>query len=274
MTTHILANTTQDISLIDEMDIGLVKKTIDKIAAFQAVVQKTLKREHDYGIIPGTLKPTLLKPGGEKICMMLGINPEYEMMDHVQDYEKGFFAYTIRCTLKKGMRHVAQGLGNCNSFEKKYRWINSDHIPAGIEPEKVRQFIDKYGRLQYKIPNPDPCDLTNTILKIAKKRAFIDAVLQVASLSEIFTQDLEDMQDFIHQSEEIGTENMSPKEAAAIKINFGKYKNRTLKEIYKENPNYFEWIALNSKDEWIKKACEVMKEAAQYKEESIPKKEV
>lgn len=272
--THILANTTQDISLIDEMDIGLVKQTIDKITAFQAVVQKTLKREHDYGIIPGTLKPTLLKPGGEKICMMLGINPEYEMMDHVQDYEKGFFAYTIRCTLKKGMRHVAQGLGNCNSFEKKYRWINSDHIPEGIEPEKVRQFIDKYGRLKYKIPNPDPCDLTNTILKIAKKRAFIDAVLQVASLSEIFTQDLEDMQDFIHQSEEIGTENMSPKEAAAIKINFGKYKNRTLKEIYKENPNYFEWISLNSKDEWIKKACEVMKEAAQHKEESIPKKEV
>ena len=65
MTTHILANTTKDISLIDEMDIGLVKKTIDKIAAFQAVVQQTLRREHDYGIIPGTIKPTLLKPGGE-----------------------------------------------------------------------------------------------------------------------------------------------------------------------------------------------------------------
>ncbi len=274
MTTHILANPTKDISLIDEMDIGLVKKTIDKIAAFQAVVQQTLRREHDYGIIPGTIKPTLLKPGGEKICMMLGINPEYEMMDHVQDYEKGFFAYIIRCTLKKGMRNVAQGLGNCNSFEKKYRWINSDIIPTGTDPEDVRQFIDKYGRLRYKIPNPDPCDLTNTILKIAKKRAFIDAVLQVASLSEIFTQDLEEMQDFINQSEIVGTETMQPKEAAAIKINFGKYKNRTLKEIYKEDPNYFEWIALNSKDELIKKACEVMKEAAHQKEELAPKKEV
>ena len=67
---------------------------------------------------------------------------------------------------------------------------------------------------------------------------------------------------------------MQPKEAAAIKINFGKYKNRTLKEIYKEDPNYFEWIALNSKDELIKKACEVMKEAAHQKEELAPKKEV
>lgn len=274
MTTHILANTTKDISLIDEMDVGLVKKTIDKIAAFQAVVQQTLRREHDYGIIPGTIKPTLLKPGGEKICMMLGVNPEYEMMDHVQDYERGFFAYIIRCTLKKGARNVAQGLGNCNSFEKKYRWINSDIIPAGIEPEDVRQFIDKYGRLRYKVPNPDPCDLTNTILKIAKKRAFIDAVLQVASLSEIFTQDIEEMQEFVNQEESVSAESMLPKEAAAIKINFGKYKNRTLKEIYKEDPNYFDWIALNSKDQLIKKACEVMKDAAHHKEEVISKKEV
>ena len=82
------------------------------------------------------------------------------------------------------------------------------------------------------------------------------------------------MQDFINQSEIVGTETMQPKEAAAIKINFGKYKNRTLKEIYKEDPNYFEWIALNSKDELIKKACEVMKEAAHQKEELAPKKEV
>lgn len=266
MATHIIANSPKDISLIDEMDISLVKKTMDKIAAFQAVVQQTLRREHDYGIIPGTLKPTLLKPGGEKICMMLGVNPEYEMMDHVQDYERGFFAYIIRCTLKKGTKNVAQGLGNCNSYEKKYRWINSDYIPAGIESEKVRQFIDKYGRLRYKIPNPDPWDLSNTILKIAKKRAFIDAVLQVASLSEIFTQDIEEMQEFIRQEEFASTELMSPKEAAALKINFGKYKSRTLKEIYKEDPKYFDWIALNSKDEMIRKACEIMKEAAHEKE--------
>jgi hypothetical protein len=31
------------------------------------------------------------------------------------------------------------------------------------------------------------------VLKIAKKRALIDAVLLVASLSEVFTQDIEDM---------------------------------------------------------------------------------
>jgi len=39
----------------------------------------------------------------------------------------------------------------------------------------------------------DPYTIDNTVLKIAKKRALIDAVLLVASLSEVFTQDIEDM---------------------------------------------------------------------------------
>ena len=39
----------------------------------------------------------------------------------------------------------------------------------------------------------DPYTMDNTVLKMAKKRALIDATLLVASLSDIFTQDLEDM---------------------------------------------------------------------------------
>lgn len=266
MATHMISTQSQITSLIEEMDLGVVQKTMSKIASFQAVIQQALKREHDYGVIPGTLKPTLLKPGGEKICMVLGVNPEYELMDTTQDYEKGFFAYNIRCTLKKGTRHVAQGVGNCNSFEKRYRWINSDYIPEDVDPTSARQFIDKYGRRKYKIPNPNPWDLANTILKIAKKRAFIDAVLQVASLSEIFTQDLEDIHEYIQAEQEISNASITPKEAAAIKINFGKYKGSTLKDIYKEDNKYFEWMAENTKDDVIRSACQIMKEATEENE--------
>ena len=56
---------------------------------------------------------------------------------------------------------------------------------------------------------------------MAKKRALVDATLQVASLSEMFTQDLEDLSDL--------------EETNNIKINFGKHKGRTLEEIYKES---------------------------------------
>ena len=58
------------------------------------------------------------------------------------------------------------------------------------ESEKVQ---DKYGNVKYRIENVEIFNYINTILKMAKKRAFVDAILQVASLSEIFTQDLEDL---------------------------------------------------------------------------------
>ena len=58
-------------SLIDSVDIEAIAGTMKKINNFQTVIQKNLKSEHDYGVIAGAgSKPTLLKPGGEKICMM------------------------------------------------------------------------------------------------------------------------------------------------------------------------------------------------------------
>lgn len=266
MATQIVPNNPYTTSLIEEMDIQIVQKTMQKIAAFQQVVQKALKKELDYGVIPGTIKPTLLKPGGEKICMMLGVNPEYDLLNKTEEYEKGFFAYNIKCTLKKNEKNVAQGLGNCNSFEKRYRWINTDIIPEGIDPVNTQSFIDRYGRLRYKIPNPNPCDLANTILKMAKKRAFVDAVLQVASLSEIFTQDIEEMQEFIKEEETVAANSMNVKEAATIKVNFGKYKGQSLKDIYKEDTKYFEWLMHNTNDPLIKEACDLMQKEVEKKE--------
>ncbi|MDA3730033.1 hypothetical protein PBV87_00710 [Niameybacter massiliensis] len=249
------------LSLIDSLDIQAVTQTMQKIGTFQSIVQQALKQEHDYGIIPGTNKPTLLKPGGEKICMMMGINPEYDFLDKIEDYQKGFFAYNIKCTLKKLDMNVAQGVGSCNSYEKKYRWVNVDTLPDGVDPTTVENVTDKYGRHKYKIPNPNVCDLANTILKMAKKRAFIDAVLQVASLSDVFTQDLEDMKEFLQQEQQVAAENMTLEQAYALKVNFGKYKGQNLKEILEVDKKYFDWLRDNTKDAIIKQGCQIIASA-------------
>ncbi|MCL6611203.1 MAG: hypothetical protein K6T66_06660 [Peptococcaceae bacterium] len=153
------------LSIIDNVNLQQVSATMQKIAQFQAVVQKTLKKDHDYGVIPGTgSKPTLLKPGAEKILMLMGLTSEYDVIEKVQDYEGGFFAFTVKCTLSRGDVKVTEGVGHANTRERRYT----------------------SGRQQ------DPYTLANTVLKMAKKRAQVDAVLTVASLSEIFTQDLED----------------------------------------------------------------------------------
>lgn len=250
-------NEVNALSIIETVDIDNISTTMNKIAQMQAVVQKTLKQGHDFGEVPGTSKPTLLKPGGEKICMLFGLNPEYEFLQVTEDYDKEFFSYNIRCTLFRNGQPVAQGVGSCNSKEKKYRFINVDTIPENYMGAS-ESFTDKYGRTKYKINNPDICSLVNTILKMAKKRAFIDAVLQVASLSEVFTQDLEDMGDLIQQENENST--MTLEQATAIKLSFGKYKGLTLGKLVKQDPQYCDWLySKNEKtDPVIKKALGII----------------
>jgi len=135
---------------------------MQKITQFQKVIQQTLRQNHDYGVVPGTDKPTLLKPGAEKILMMMGLQSEFEIVDSTRDFENGFFQYQVRCKLHKGDMLITEGLGSCNTKERKYA-------------------------------KQDPFSIDNTVLKMAKKRALVDAALLVASLSDVFTQDLEDM---------------------------------------------------------------------------------
>lgn len=223
-----IAKQANSLSIIESVDIGAVQSTLTKINQFQAVVQNTLKKNHDYGVIPGTPKPTLLKPGAEKIQMLLGVTSEYEVIERVQDYDKGFFAFTVRCVIYKNGMKITEGVGHCNTREKKY-------------------------------VNQDPYTLANTCLKMAKKRAQIDATLTLASLSEVFTQDIEDMQEFV-QTEQV--ETMTAQDAAQIKLTFGKYKGKTLKEIYKTQPDYLEWLLKQDRtDPVIKKGIELMFEA-------------
>jgi len=150
------------LSIIDTVSIQQVQQTMQKINQFQKVIQSTLRQNSDFGVIPGTSKPTLLKPGAEKILMMMGLRSEFEIVDSTRDFENGFFQYQVRCKLYHGDTLITEGLGSCNTKESKYIKQNAFTID-------------------------------NTILKMAKKRALIDATLLVASLSDIFTQDLEDM---------------------------------------------------------------------------------
>lgn len=254
-----MGNEINALSIIDTVEIDSIANTMAKIQQMQNVVQKTLKKGHDFGEVPGTTKPTLLKPGGEKICMLFGLNPEYEFLQTTEDYDKEFFSYNIRCTLFRNGQPVAQGVGSCNSKEKKYRFINVDEVPENYIGYQ-EQFKDKYGRNKYKINNPDICSLVNTILKMAKKRAFVDAVLQVASLSEVFTQDVEDMGDFIQQEQDA---TLTLEQAKNLKLSFGKYKGTTLIDLAHKDGNYCDWLYSNEKtDPIIKKALAMILEDA------------
>ena len=197
------------------------RRNIQAINRFQQIVHATMVKDQDYGVIPGTQKPTLLKPGAEKIAKLLGLADEYELLNQQEDWDKPFFCYLIRCNL----RHfgsgtiVSQGLGECNSMENKYRWRDAKRVCPECKQEAIIKGQEQYGGgwLCYvkrggcgakwpdgaaeiegqklgRVENDDIYSLVNTILKMAKKRALVDAALSAGRLSNIFTQDMEDLE--------------------------------------------------------------------------------
>lgn len=152
-----------ELSIVARKDPRELAAVLGKIGAFQELVKAQLQEGRDYGAIPGAGdRKVLLKPGAEKITVLLGLRSKFEIVGKVEDFEAGFFAYMVRCSLVAANGEtITEGLGQANTKERKYA-------------------------------KQDPYTLANTVLKMARKRALVDAALTVGSLSDIFTQDLED----------------------------------------------------------------------------------
>ena len=175
-----------------------VSGEFDKIKAFQQAVHQHLVDGVDFGKLPGMETPTLFKPGAEKIVKLLGLADTYEIIDRREDWphetRAPFFRYMVRCRLSRiDGAVVGEGLGECNSLEThyRYRWLWERELPEGVNKDDLAQRPVRTG-VQYRMDNPEPASLVNTLLKMAKKRAQVDAALGVGRLSNLFTQDLED----------------------------------------------------------------------------------
>lgn len=184
-------------------DRAYLKGELEAIRQFQTLVHQLLIKDQDYGVIPGTTKPTLLKPGAEKMVKLLGLADTYEILASVEDWDKPLFRYIVRCKLQSvrtGGTVVAEGMGECNSYETKYRWrwVFESDLPTGVDKNTLvrKERVSKNnGRryITYQLPNDEIYSQVNTILKMACKRALVAAALSAGRLSEIFTQDMEDI---------------------------------------------------------------------------------
>lgn len=156
-------------------------------------IEQALEKDKDYGVIPGVKKPTLLKPGAEKVTLGFGCVANPHILEREIDHDrlvkwtkekkvwnnkfKGDRSYELSKQEGESLglyRYVVQvdivdqdgvvrgsGIGSCSSMESKY--------------------VDR------------PRDSENTILKMATKRGHVAAVLGTFGLSEQFTQDVEEM---------------------------------------------------------------------------------
>lgn len=180
--------------------------TVDEMEKRMRIMQDFIRRamveNQDYGKIPGTDKPTLLKSGAEKLGIFYGYSNSVEIINKVEDWKNGFFHYEVKVTLisKRTGKIEAEGMGSCNSMESRYRyrWVFENQLPKSMNKDDLhRKVIRKNGQsyTMFRIENEDVFTLPNTLLKMAKKRAFVDATLSATRTSGIFTQDVEDFMD-------------------------------------------------------------------------------
>jgi predicted RNA-binding Zn-ribbon protein involved in translation (DUF1610 family) len=157
-----------------------IEKALQMRETFNKLFSTLLQQGIDFDRIPGTDKPTLLKPGADLLCQVFHFaSGEPKLLSSIENLEKGIFSYTVSVPIihRDTQILVSTGIGSANSYEVKYkyRYVDSE------EGEKVR------------VINPDPADQQNTLVKMAAKRAYIDGVLKATGASRMFTQDIEDM---------------------------------------------------------------------------------
>lgn len=163
----------------------------------QQVMQAVMKPNVHYGAIPGAGdKPTLLKSGAEVLCMTFRIADRYEVTDLSRD---GSIRYRVNCIgeHQTSGATLGSGLGECSSDEEKYRWrkaVCAEEFEATPETHRRMKFGRKQG-VYYTVQQvrTESADLANTVLKMACKRAKIAMVLNVTAASDMFSQDLEDL---------------------------------------------------------------------------------
>lgn len=197
-----------------------VQSMIQQAGVVQELLKQVLKVDEHYGVIPGTgTKPTLLKPGAEKIAALFQLSSEIKDCI-ISNLDNGHREYRVTIALISRGRVAGMGTGSCSTMESKYRYRNLKRVC----PECGMAAIIK-GKAEYgggwlcfkkqegcgskfdidasdivdqevgKTDHTDPADYWNTVLKMAKKRALVDAVLTTTATSDLFTQDIEDMPD-------------------------------------------------------------------------------
>jgi len=155
-------------------------------------------KDTHYGVVPGCGdKPTLLKPGAEKLLMTFRIAAEPQIED-LSTADQIRYRVAVRGTSIGSGAFIGTGIGECSSNENKYKWRNAVCEEEFNETSESmrREVWKKSGAGGYKTKQvrTSPSDIANTVLKMAKKRALVDFTLTATAASDIFTQDIDEME--------------------------------------------------------------------------------
>lgn len=194
-----------------------LSEVVNRIKLIDRVLREVMQKGVHYDVIPGTGdKPSLLKPGAEKLCALFNLGTTLNIQREDLPGNHREYIVTLTVVHYPSGKVIGQGIGSCSTMEAKYRYRNvadyeiiDDPIPKDAKERKQEYRKQGYGMkkvdgqwhwVKYgdesKTENPDVADVFNTVLKMAKKRALVDGVLTATGASDLFTQDVEDLPQF------------------------------------------------------------------------------
>ena len=222
-----------------------IQQAVDRFNSVVEFVRTVMREGVDYGRIPGTDKPALLKPGAEKLCTLFGLSSRFQLIRSIEDWHgsehngEPFFYYFYRCQLRRGDLIMAEGDGSCNSFEQRYRYRDAQRKCPVCGQSAIIRGKEEYGggwvcfrkkggcgtkfsaddpkitsQPAGRVPNENIADQVNTIQKIAQKRSLTQATLLAVNGSEFFTQDVEDLVITVESAESNNERSMTHSAAA------------------------------------------------------------
>jgi len=176
----------------------------DHVNRVQEVMKAVMIRETHYGVIPGSKKPSLYKPGAEVLCVSFRVAPSYKIED-LSNTDCVRYRVTCVGTHQTTLTVLGEGVGECSSNEEKYKWrravCNEEFEATPVDRRRIKYSVYQGKTQTTNQIRTEPADIANTVLKMAVKRAQVAMTLNVTAASDCFTQDIEDLPEELREIE-------------------------------------------------------------------------
>jgi hypothetical protein len=190
-----------DIATVQTQPTGLrvTKESVQdrrlELDLLQSMVRGVLKKGIDFGRIPGTPADSLWEPGAMQIISAFNCYPgQRRILQLKDDLDKLVVIVEVPVISRTTQEVMATGVGAASTLETKYkyRWFNeADAKQIGYDDTALAALKQRQGRndaTEYRVPNPEHGELLNTILKMASKRAEVDAAESLPGVSSVLRQ--------------------------------------------------------------------------------------
>lgn len=204
--------------------VETIERTREQLDLLERLVRTVLRRDEDYGVIPGTgsKQASLLKPGAANVTAAFNCHaePHVDLATVEPGTGKyGFVNYEVHVDLVSNTTGavMSRGYGASNSHEMKYRYRYAKPRCPQCQAEAVLESKNGSGYFCWrklggcgatfrpgdqavetqtigKVENENPLDMANTIKKMAVKRAEVDAAMRLPGVARFFTQDAEEIE--------------------------------------------------------------------------------